>query len=56
MCTGDGAGGISYPNVPGMDHPLVSLLLKEFIDMFSDPVFLLDIYITNDIALLDPVV
>ena len=38
----------------GMDHPMVAPFLKEFADVFSDPVFPPGIYITRDIDLIDP--
>ena len=49
-----GQEGLGTPNIPNMDHPLVTPLLEKFVDVFGDPFFLLDIYVIHDIYLIDP--
>ena len=46
--------GLVNPIVPGMDHPLFAPLLKEFMDVFFNSVFLPEMYVTHDIGLIDP--
>ena len=43
---GAGQEGLATPIVPGMHLLLVAPLLKEFIDVFSNPVFPPDMHVT----------
>ena len=51
---GVGQEGLATPTVLGIEHLLIAPLLKEFVDVFHDPVFPTDIHITHDIDLIDP--
>ena len=51
---GVGKKGLATLTVLGMDHTLVAPLLKEFADVFSNPVLSPDMHVTYDIHLIDP--